>query len=95
MSDMTMKFIKLQITNDVGLHARPAALFIQTAQSFQSDIHIKYGDQEGNAKSLLSVLGLGVGKGSEILVEARGEDADQALEALSALVENNFGEVKT
>jgi phosphotransferase system HPr (HPr) family protein len=85
----------LQINNDVGLHARPAALFIQIAQRFQSDIQIKYGNREGNAKSLLSVLGLGVGQGSEILVEARGEDANQALEALSALVESNFGEVKS
>ncbi len=90
MSDRKNKCMKLVINNDVGLHARPAALFVQTAQSFQSEITVKYGEQNGNAKSLLAMLGLGVGQGSIISVEASGEDAQQALDALQELVDNNF-----
>ena len=80
------------ITNEVGLHARPGALFVQTAQRFKSDIQILKGAKKGNAKSILGVLGLGITKDTTITVEANGEDAEEALKALKALVDNNFGE---
>jgi phosphotransferase system HPr (HPr) family protein len=82
----------LTIHHKVGLHARPAALFVQTAKQFRSNIKIVYGAKEANAKSILSVLALGVEHGAVIIVRAEGEDADQSLAALTALVESDFGE---
>lgn len=87
-----MADITLTIRHKVGLHARPAALFVQTAQKFQSDIQVHFNGRSVNAKSLLGVLGLGANSGAEITITAEGEDADEALSALKALVEDNFGE---
>jgi phosphotransferase system HPr (HPr) family protein len=84
--------ITLTIQHKVGLHARPAALFVQTAQKFRSDIQVRCGDRAGNAKSLLGILGLGANSGAEITISAEGDDADEALAALKTLVEDNFGE---
>ena len=89
-----MTVIKPVIDNEVGVHVRSAALFVQTAQSFQSEVRVCHSEREANAKSLLALLGLGLSRGSEILVEACGNDAGQALEALMELVENNFGKGK-
>jgi phosphocarrier protein len=85
--------MKFAIENSVGLHARPAALFVRTAQAFESEIIVKSGDKQGNAKSLLSILSLGVGKGTEIVVEAHGSDAEEALQSIKALIDTNFGEI--
>ena len=87
-----MPEIKLEITNEVGLHARPAALFVQTANKFKSTITVKNGAVTANAKSILRVLTLGAGNGAVITVIAEGEDAEQALNALKELQANNFGE---
>jgi phosphocarrier protein len=84
--------VTLIVRNEVGLHARPAALFVQTAQRFQADITLSHDGREGNAKSLLAVLALGVTRGAEITIEAHGDDACQALAALEELVESDFGE---
>jgi len=80
------------MTNQVGLHARPATFFIQKANEFKSSIWIELGDRKVNAKSLLGVLSLGVVKGGEICIIADGEDEVEALAALLHLVETNFGE---
>lgn len=87
-----MPSIELTITNEVGLHARPAALFVQEASKFKSEISVHNGDQEVNAKSILGVLTLGADQGCVIIVTAEGEDAEAALEAIKALHANNFGE---
>jgi len=87
-----MPEIKLTIIHDVGLHARPASAFVQTAAKFSSDIEVTHGETTANAKSILSVLTLGVHKDAEIVVKAEGEDADEALKALQELVLDNFGE---
>ena len=88
-----MPEITLTVNHEVGLHARPAALFVQTARQFDGDIRVTHGEKEANAKSILSVLVLGVDKqGTVITIRAEGEDAEQALAALEALVESNFGE---
>jgi len=84
----------LTIHHQVGLHARPAALFIQTAKQFDSNITVTHGEREANAKSILSMLTLGADQGAVITVHAEGEDAEQALAALRALVEDNFGEAE-
>jgi phosphocarrier protein HPr len=87
-----MPEITLTVHHKVGLHARPAALFVQTAKQFQSDIKVTHGEIEANAKSILGVLTLGANQGAVITIRAEGEDADHALAALAALVEENFGE---
>lgn len=82
------------VRHKVGLHARPASLFVQTAKKFQSDIRVKHGEREANAKSILTVLTLGANQGAVLTLRAEGADAEEALAALTALVEDNFGEVE-
>jgi phosphotransferase system HPr (HPr) family protein len=87
-----MPEITLTVRHEVGLHARPAAVFVQTAKQYASDIRVTHGEREANAKSILTVLALGANQGAVITIRAEGEDAEQALAALAALVEDNFGE---
>ncbi len=87
-----MAEVTLVVHNKVGLHARPAALFVQTASRFKSAITVWNGDRHANAKSMLNVLTLGVLSGTTIRVTAEGEDAEQALQALADLNGTNFGE---
>ncbi len=82
----------LVITNKVGLHARPASLLVQTAAQFQSKIRVQFGDKTANAKSMLGVMKLGASQGDTILVRAEGEDAEQAIAALTDLAHHNFNE---
>lgn len=85
--------ITLTITHPVGLHARPATLFVRTAAQFKSTITIRHGDMKGNAKSIIKVLCMGAVNGSTIQLSAEGEDAQEALAALKELVESDFGGV--
>lgn len=87
-----MPEIKITVNHKVGLHARPAATFVKTANQFKSAIQIATAERCVNAKSILSVLTLGVNQGTEIKISAEGEDADAALQTLVKLVEDNFGE---
>ena len=87
-----MPEIQLTIHNKVGLHARPAALFVQAAQRFAADIRVAKGGEAGNAKSFKAVLKLAVYQNDEVTVRAEGPDADEALAALAQLVADNFGE---
>lgn len=82
----------ITITHAVGLHARPATLFAQTAQKFSSEITVSLNGKTVNAKSLLSVLSLGAMQGSKIVIKADGADCEDALAALCQLVNDNFGE---
>jgi len=87
-----MPEITLTVHHKVGLHARPAALFVQTAKQFNCDVKVTHGEREANAKSILGVLALGAEQGAVITIHAEGQDADQALAELEALVESDFGE---
>lgn len=80
------------INNSVGLHARPATFFVQKANCFKSSIWVEKEDCRVNAKSLLGVLSLGISKGTVITIIADGQDENEAVEALAALVESDFGE---
>jgi phosphotransferase system HPr (HPr) family protein len=82
----------LVITNKSGLHARPAAIFVQTAARFQSKIVVRFADKTANAKSIMGVMKLGVSTGDTIVVQAEGEDAEQAIASLTDLVHRNFDE---
>lgn len=95
-----MKEIKVVVKSKVGLHARPAALFVQTAAKYKSNVEVSCLDSEtdqvrvANAKSILSILTLGVFQGTEITIKATGDDEDAATQELFDLVESNFGETE-
>ena len=80
------------ITNKVGLHARPATLFVQSAARFQSHIQVYCGEKQANAKSIVSVLTLGASPSTTLVIRAEGDDASEAVQALVELVEDKFGE---
>ena len=87
-----MATLELAIINKLGLHARAAAKLVSLASSFASDITIKRGDQEVNAKSIMGVMMLAAAKGTTIEVHAEGEDAEHAIEQIAGLVNDRFGE---
>jgi phosphotransferase system HPr (HPr) family protein len=83
------------IQNEVGLHARPAALFVQTSAKFKAKIKVRNatrGTPFVDAKSILSVMALGVAKSHEIEITADGEDEQVALETIAQLIESDFVE---
>lgn len=87
--------LKVTILHASGLHAYPAALFVQTAKKFTSDVKVQNltrGSSLVNAKSILSVMTLGVTQNHEIQIDAEGEDTEEAISALEALIQANFGE---
>lgn len=82
----------LRITNPLGLHARPAAALVQAIIGFEADVRIGLNGNEINAKSIMGLLTLAAGQGTEIEVICRGVDADAALDAVRQLVATGFGE---
>lgn len=81
------------IVNRLGMHARAAAKFVSLASQFQADIFVERNGREVNGKSIMGVMMLAAGKGTEISLRAEGaDDAEPALEALSQLIANRFGE---
>ncbi len=80
------------VTNQVGLHARPATFFIQKANEFKSSIWVEKDERKVNAKSLLGVLSLGIVKGTVINLIADGVDEKEAVDALVELLNSNFDE---
>jgi len=81
-----------EIVNALGLHARAAALLVQTAQKFQSEIEVQKEDIAVNGKSIMGILMLAAAKGSRITVRATGGDAAQALDGVGELIRNGFWE---
>jgi len=82
----------LRIVNKRGLHARAAAKFANTASQFGAEIEVAHGNHVVNGKSIMGLMMLAATQGTDIRVEARGEDADAAVSALKALVDNRFEE---
>lgn len=90
-----MPSITLTVQNPVGLHARPAALFVKRAKEFPCKITVRNlagTKPAANAKSPLAILTLAVQQGHQILIDAEGEQADEALVSLKQLVDSDFGE---
>lgn len=79
---------KLVVKNKQGLHARPAALFVQIANKFDARITVRRNKEGVNGKSIMGILMLGAHKGSEIIIEAEGDDAHLAILELEKLVSN-------
>lgn len=69
-----------------GLHARPAALFVQEANKYSSDIFIQKGDKKVNAKSIMGIMSLAINSGAEITIIAEGKDEEQAVEKLIEII---------
>ena len=82
----------ITIKNSVGLHARPATFFIQKANTYKSTIWVERDDRKINAKSLLGVLSLGIVKDMTITIIADGNDEQDAVNGLCALIESAFDE---
>jgi phosphotransferase system HPr (HPr) family protein len=84
---------EITVDHEAGLHLRPAALFVQTAATFQADIRVRNVTKDTpykNAKSAIDVMTLGVSQGHRIAIQAEGDDAKEATQALVKLVEANF-----
>ena len=77
---------ELDITDPVGLHARPAAKFVKLAGTFAADVTVHHGDRSADAASLLQVLQLEAGSGAHVTIEATGDDAEEAVAALAELL---------
>lgn len=80
------------ITNNSGLHARPATFFIQKANTYRSSVWVVKDDRKVSAKSLLGVLSIGIAKGMTITLQAEGEDEQAAIEGLIELIETGFND---
>lgn len=82
----------ITIINKLGLHARAAAKLVTTASAYESSVHILKGDREVDGKSIMSVMMLAASRGTDITLIIDGLDEQQALEALTALINDYFGE---
>lgn len=77
---------KITVKNKQGLHARPAALFVQVANKFESNVSVIRDDERVNGKSIMGILMLGAEQGCEVTIEADGADAEQAVAELETIV---------
>jgi phosphocarrier protein HPr len=85
---------QIQISNKLGLHARASAKLTKLAGSFKSEIHLSRNGRRVNAKSIMGVMMLAAGLGSEIDIEVDGADEQEAMAALRELIGNRFGELE-
>ena len=83
---------EVEIVNKLGLHARASAKLTQVASSFRCEVWLSRNDRRVNAKSIMGVMMLAAGKGTLVVIEANGEDADAALAALAKLIADKFDE---
>ena len=83
---------RLTISNRLGLHARASAKLTKLAAGFKSDVFMTRSDRRVNAKSIMGVMMLAAGMGSEVEIETQGDDEEAAMAALVTLIEDKFGE---
>ena len=89
-----MQSKQLEIINPLGLHARAAAKLVQLSAGFASQIIISKDDKTANAKSIMKVMMLAAARGSLVTIEIDGDDEQAAMDAISALIEDGFGELE-
>ncbi len=77
---------RLTIQNEQGLHARPAAIFVQIANKYESDIVVRKGSQKVNGKSIMGLLTLAAEKGAKLNIKANGPDAKEAIDELEKVI---------
>ena len=83
---------RIVIKNKSGLHARPAAIFVQVANKYDSEVIVKKGKLEINGKSIMGILMLAAGKGSQVTLKVDGEDAEKAMAELEGVLAGEFEE---
>lgn len=83
---------EVTIQNKLGIHARPAAQFVKTANSYQSEVTVEKDGEEIDGKSIMGLMMLAAGNGSKLMIKVTGEDEQAALSALVKLVDEKFGE---
>ena len=83
---------KIEIKNKLGLHARAAALLVQTVNKFSSQVTFSKDGQSTDGRSIMGVLTLAATQGSKILVDANGDDAEKAIRAIEKVIDNRFNE---
>jgi phosphocarrier protein len=83
---------ELVVINKLGIHARPAALFVKVANRFTCNIFVEKGGEQVNGKSIMGLMMLAAGPGSKLLVTCEGDDCHQALEEIEALINRKFDE---
>lgn len=83
---------ELTISNKLGIHARPAALFVKTANRFACEIFVEKDGEKINGKSIMGLMMLAAGPGSKVILHVRGADAAQAIAELEALIHRKFDE---
>jgi phosphocarrier protein len=88
-SNMTKDF---QVSNKLGIHARPAAMFVKTANRFDCEIFVEKDGEKVNGKSIMGLMMLAAGPGSTLTVHAQGHDASQALSEIETLIKRKFDE---
>ena len=88
-SEMTKDF---RVSNKLGIHARPAAMFVKTANRFSCEIFVEKDGEKVNGKSIMGLMMLAAGPGSKLTVHAQGHDASQALTELETLINRKFDE---
>ena len=88
-SDMTKDLL---VSNKLGIHARPAAMFVKTANRFNCDIFVEKDGERVNGKSIMGLMMLAAGPGSKLTVHAQGQDASQALTEIETLLKRKFDE---
>ena len=88
-STMTRDFVVL---NKLGIHARPAAMFVKTANRFSCDIFVEKDGEKVNGKSIMGLMMLAAGPGSKLKIHAEGQDASAALSELETLIQRKFDE---
>jgi phosphocarrier protein len=92
-TDGTSSMIKdFLVSNKLGIHARPAAMFVKTANRFSCDVFVEKDGEKVNGKSIMGLMMLAAGPGSKLTVHADGQDASQALAELQTLIEAKFHE---
>jgi phosphocarrier protein len=85
-----MREVKYIITDELGIHARPAGLLVKAVSQYNCDVTIKKGEKEGNAKSIISIMTLGVKKGDEVTFLVDGTDEAEASETLRVFLNENL-----
>jgi phosphocarrier protein HPr len=83
---------ELTVLNKLGIHARPAAMFVKTANKFTCDIFVEKDGERVNGKSIMGLMMLAAGPGSKLTIIAEGSDRGTALDAIEALIERKFDE---
>ena len=83
---------KVTLTNEIGLHARPASIFIRAAVQFPCDITVEKNGRSYNAKSIMSVLSMSASNGDQLTLKAEGDNEEEAVQALVDVIENKINQ---